>query len=750
MTKKKKIGLILVALLVYLLRPLSLDFLDVPYSNIVYDDEGALLSAHIATDEQWRFPIVNEIPEVFQKSIITFEDKRFDYHFGIDPFAIGRAVKDNIAAKRVVSGASTLTMQLARLVNKSKERTFWNKIKEATFALRLELWYSKKEILNWYASLAPFGGNVVGLEAACWRYFEKTLNQLTWAEGATLAVLPNTPSLIHVNRNRAALASKRNKLLHTLHEEGYFDSSSLDAFLAEPLPDRIFALPNRAPHYLVHTHKEEGHINRSKINRVLQEATHDLLNQFYTEWFQGGIHNAGLVILDTKSGEVFAYHGNIPKTKEEHAVDMVQAKRSSGSILKPFLFGHLLDEGLMSPQSLQWDIPTYISGFNPSNYNKTYSGAVPADEALQRSLNVPAVRQLRTYGIEKFLIKLKEHGLTTLNQSSDHYGLSLILGGGEVTLLELTLAYQKMGASLLTTDALSPLSKATVFQILETLKGLSRPNEEGNWERMDSRAPIAWKTGTSYGHRDAWAIGVTPEVTIGTWVGNADGEGRDGVVGTSTAGRLLFASLGIMNLNNQWFEPPLEEMLHLNMCAASGRLASRHCLEVTAQLHGKSIEKSDVCDLHQTFYTDIERQYRYSPSCAGDKELLLSPFLNLPPVVNKYYKLSHPEYEVVPALHPECTLTLDEQQMDFMYPLQHDIVYLPKDLNSDQQKMIAKIAHKQNDATIFWYLNEDYIGATNDFHAMAILADQGKHTITAVDQSGYKLSRNFEILREKN
>ena len=739
----------------WLLWPVSDSFLQLPYSTIVNDVDGALLSAQIADDHQWRFPVIEEVPERFEKALLTFEDKRFYNHFGVDPLALGRAIRQNVVQKRIVSGASTLTMQLARLVSNHQERSVLNKLKEIRLALRLELWYSKSDILNWYTSLAPYGGNVVGLEAACWRYFHKRPDQLSWAESATLAILPNAPSLIHVNKNRERLLNKRNRLLRLLHEAAIIDDIDLEASLLEPLPDRFYNLPNGAPHLLQYLKIEGEHHSDFAIQASLQQSLGDLMDQLYEEWSQNEVYNAGCVILDTKSGKVLAYQGNIPKTSQERAVDMVQARRSSGSILKPFLYAHMVNEGLMTTSEMQWDIPTSISGFNPSNYNRTYSGAVGADEALQRSLNVPAVRMLQSYGIDKFLHRLKGHNITTLSQDADHYGLSLILGGGEVTLWELAHAYRQLGARLLKSDedddigieSKSALSKSAIYQTLEVLKDLSRPDEEGNWQLMDSRSPIAWKTGTSYGHRDAWAVGVSPDVTIATWVGNADGEGRDGIIGTTTAGRLLFETAGLMNLSGSWFTPPYEEMSHLRKCHHTGMLASVNCPQVETVLWPDISERSSVCKYHQSMSITSDGSYRIDGSCKGDIDYKNDAFLMLPPTVAQYYKRNHPGWLSPPPLHPACDVDETHRVMEIVYPLKDDVIYLPRDFDKSEQSVVARVAHSRSDSKLFWYLDEQYLGESEDFHSFAFKPEEGSHKITIIDDQGNEAHRNIEILR---
>lgn len=745
--KQKLYISITIIMISWLLWPVSDSFLQLPYSTIVNDVDGELLSAQIAEDHQWRFVVMDEVPERFEQALLTFEDKRFYSHFGVDPLALSRAIKQNIVQKRIVSGASTLTMQLARLVSNHNKRSVFNKLKEIRLALRLELWHSKSDILNWYTSLAPFGGNVVGLEAACWRYFQKRPDQLSWAQSATMAVLPNAPSLIHINKNRERLLKKRNRLLRRLHTESLIDDMDLEASLLEPLPDRFYNLPNGAPHLLQFLKNGSASDADLAIQPMLQESLGDLMDQLYDEWSQNEVYNAGCVILDTKSGKVLAYQGNVPKTTQEHAVDMIQAKRSSGSILKPLLYAHMVNEGLMTSSEFQLDIPTYIAGFNPSNYNRTYSGVVGADEALRRSLNVPAVRMLQSYGIEKFLHRLKGHNITTLPHDADHYGLSLILGGGEVTLWELAHAYRQLGAILLDPKLESTLSKSAIYETLEVLKELRRPDEEGNWQLMDSRAPIAWKTGTSYGHRDAWAIGVSPEVTIATWVGNADGEGRDGIVGTTTAGRLLFATAGLMDLSGSWFLPPYEEMTHLRKCHHTGMLASTYCTHVDTVLWPEISERSNVCKYHQIMSTTLDGTYRIDGSCDVDVDYKNATYLILPPTAAQYYKRNHPEWQSPPPLHPACDVDETHRVMEIIYPLKDDIIFLPRDFDKSDQSVVARVAHSRPDSKLFWYLDDQYLGESQDFHSFAIKPREGSHRITIVDDEGNEAYRDIEILR---
>jgi penicillin-binding protein 1C len=727
---------------IYICWPPVTDFEDLPFSSLVVDEDQNLLSAHIATDGQWRLPLLDGVPDKFTKCIVTFEDKRFYRHNGIDLFAIGRAIRINYQAGQVRSGGSTIPMQLVRLSRNHPPRVWSSKISEAIMAWKLSLWHSKESVLEWYTSLAPFGGNVVGLEAASWRYFGKKPALLSWAESATLAVLPNAPSLIHVNRNRDQLLAKRNKLLKKLELENHISALDLEASLAEPLPQKVYALPSHAPHYLQFSKSRTS--NRKPLSSSIQQKVNGILVDLGAEWEENEIYNAGALILDIESGRPLAYAGNIPNTREERHVDMVQAHRSSGSILKPFLYAFMIDEGLLAPKSLIRDVPIYINGFSPSNYNKTFSGLTPVDEALQRSLNVPSVLMLQFYGIDKFLHRLKKIGITTLNGSSDYYGLSLILGGGEVTLWELAKAYRYLALST-NKQSQSSISPSAAFQTLDALKGLNRPDEEGNWQRFNSSKPIAWKTGTSYGNRDAWAVGVTPELVIATWVGNADGEGREGIIGSVTAGRLLFRIANNIRSSAAWFTMPYEDMEWMSMCKVSGMLGGSNCPEIDTSHMPLSVVHTEVCNFHQMIYVDSSEQHRLNEHC-GKQGIYMQHF-SVDPLSWQYMKLSHPEIRELPPLHPDCTLLKSEENnMAFVHPSQGDKILLPIDLNGLEQELVVQMAHQSDDATIHWYLDKRYLASTNEFHTISIKPRVGYHSITAVDYEGSELKLFFEIL----
>lgn len=756
--------------ILFIIWPWQLSLLRDPISIVIEDHKGQLLSAQIASDGQWRFPMMDSLPDLFVEAITTFEDKRFWWHPGIDPFAISRAAIDNIGAGQIVSGASTLSMQIIRLSERGRRRSLIQKIKESLYAVKLESLYSKKEILRLYAAHAPFGGNVVGLEAASWRYFNKSPFFLSPAETATLAVLPNAPSLVTLERNRHLLFDKRNSLLRKMYKRGLVSETDFRLATEEPIIDQIYALPHQAPHLLEYAKKrgDTGRINTT-IKHDIQSKVNDILDEEISWLSQNEIYNAAVLVLDTRTSEVVAYGGNAINTTHESAVDMIQAYRSSGSILKPFLYAAMIEEGMITPDALIQDTPLSIDGFSPVNYNDDFSGAIAASQALSRSLNVPFVVMLQQYGVDKFISKLRQLGLSSINKSGEYYGLSLILGGAEVSLWELTAAYAYLGQSLhqfytdkdyqntrytsafYTGVPSKPIqgafSAGVLYHTLESMREVIRPDEYGNWEQFSSSRPVAWKTGTSFGHRDAWAVGVTPDYTIGVWVGNADGQGRAQLIGSATAGKVLFNVLDVLSHKSPWYETPYDNLIKLSICKESGMLPGIHCEKKDTSWLAPTVLKSKTCPYHQKIYTDTLGQWQVFEGCG--EALMSKTFLNLPPLMAQYYQKNHPEYSTLPPLHPECSMIhQDDNKMDIIYPYADEKIYLPRDFDGKQQKVIAQLVHRDPDAIVYWYLDGAYVGLSKTFHTISILKSAGVHTLLCTDSHGVQVTRRFEIINE--
>ena len=553
MNKVKKILLfsIPIALLLGYLFCLPRQLFRAPLSATAAAADGTLLGARISADGQWFFPPSDHVPEKFARCIITYEDKRFRLHGGVDVLSAARALRQNLTHREVVSGASTLTMQVIRLSRPDAPRTLPEKLYEMVLATRLEWRYPKRRILLLYASNAPFGGNVVGLEAAAWRYFGRSADDLSWGESAMLAVLPNAPGLIHPGRSRERLLQKRNALLDRLEQRGIIDATECMLAKDEPLPGKPLPMPDEAYHLLERCRREQGDgPYATTLDAVLQQRVAAIAQRHFAAYHTNLVDNMGVLVVDVHSGEVRAYYGNTrgcaPRLRGVD-VDMVPAARSSGSTLKPLLYAAMLQAGELLPTQLVKDTPYNYNNFSPHNYGRSFDGAVPAHEVIERSLNVPSVRMLEDYGVERFLEDLQALGFTTVDKDADHYGLSLILGGAEISLETLARAYYYLAAKLAGDTVYEslgylsgerrerlparkvPVSRAAAYLTFEALSNANRPEEEASWMDFATGRRIAWKTGTSWGNRDAWSVGVTRDWIVAVWVGNSDGEGRAGM-----------------------------------------------------------------------------------------------------------------------------------------------------------------------------------------------------------------------------
>ena len=850
-----------------------------PLSTVVEADDGSLLGARVAADGQWRFPPPDSLPEKYITCLISYEDRWFRWHPGVNPVAVIKALTSNIRAGKTVRGGSTITMQVARMARGNPERTYGGKLIEMFSAVKLELFRSKKTILKLYAANAPFGGNTVGIEAAAWRYTGRGTADLTWAEAAMLAVLPNAPALIYPGRNPERLKEKRDRLLLTLVERGKIDSLTCELAMGEPLPEAPHPMPSLAPHLTGRLWLEApGTRKRTNINPLLQREASVLVDRHVSALEGNGIHNAAAVVVELSTGNVVAWVGNstLPDTTGRHGrdVDMVTAPRSTGSIMKPFLYAGLLSSGMLLPNALIPDIPTRFQGFRPQNADFSFSGAVPAGDALARSLNIPAVRMLQMYEEERFLLLLHQMGFTTFTKPASHYGLSLILGGGEATLLELASAYSAMAhilkdsykptagdqqvesapvsetesnvqsdraqrgvhksdpsrreqdqpivrsvrsqrtdhesdpileeqdpmlseqdqpytqsagtrrtihesdpalheqdqsrtrsarsqrtvnisdpatpeknqlRSILTEQQLTntPLSPASIWLTYEALRRVNRPETETGWQYFGSAPEVAWKTGTSFGYRDAWAIGTTPQYVIAVWAGNADGEGRPGLTGITSAAPLLFDIIRLLPPSPSWFAKPDEGMTLVEVCVASGYRAGPDCTDRRLEWVPEAGLRSEACPYHTIVSLDRSESWRVNSSCAAPGEMVARSWFVLPPAMEYYYRLRNPSYRTLPPFRQGCSDDMKLPSMEFIYPSRDARIFIPRSLQGQLMSMLPEIAHRRGNATVYWHLDNEYIGMTRHIHQTEIRVSEGEHLITVVDYEGITISRKF-------
>jgi len=737
-----------------------------PLGTAILDADGHLLGARTASDGQWRFGRPEKLPEKYRRALIEYEDHRFYLHPGVDPLAIFRALLQDIRAGKIVSGGSTITMQVVRLSHSPRPRSLLVKLLESFLALRLEATTSKDEILRMYAGHAPFGGNTVGVRAASWRLFERPLDDLSWAEAATLAVLPNAPSLIRPDRHPELLLGKRNTLLRRLAERGALSPMDLELALAEALPEKPRPLRHLAPHLLERIRREHpsGGVFITTLESRIQRKALEIGTRHHRRLEENGIDSLAVIIADTRSGRVLAYLGNVGNS-EGSQVDILMAPRSSGSILKPFLFAAMLQNGEILPDQLVADIPTRIAGFAPRNFDYRFSGAIPASVALSRSLNVPAVRMLRSHGIGRFASLLRKLGLSTLFRPADDYGLSLILGGAEVRLWEMTGLYRGLGASLLQaghqetsasfslsflkgeqlSGSASPFDPGVLWTTLEALKEVSRPDMEAGWRSFSSARDVSWKTGTSYGFRDAWAIGVTPAYTVGVWAGNADGEGRPGLIGHSAAAPVLFE---LFDSLPAWpsFEAPEWDLREVTLCAESGYLAGRDCAHTRKASLPLACLPGRICPYCRLIHLGPKGRFRVDSSCEEISRIRSQSFFILPPALAGEYQKRHPEYRPLPPWRNDCVPQESTERLSCSYPEEGSQIYIPLELDGARGRMVAEAADSDPSARIDWHLDGHYLGRTRGEHRMAILCEAGPHRLTLIDDAGARVSVSFTIL----
>ncbi len=808
------VALVVVLLLFWISLPADL-FYD-PLSTAVYDRQGELLGARIAPDGQWRFPGIDSVPEKYAAAVVAFEDQYFYIHPGVNPGSLFRALIRNLKAREIRSGGSTITMQVMRMSRNNKPRNLRQKLIEIWMALRYECSASKKEILKTYANHAPFGGNVVGLEAAAWRYFGTAPHHLTWSESALLAVLPNAPALIHPGRNRSALKQKRDRLLLVLRDRGKLDSLSCRLAIREPLPAAPLPLPDLAPHLTDQVMVADAR-NRlhSTLDKRLQDRVNDLAEIRQEQLRANEIHNMACLVMEVETGKVLAYVGNTrARDGGDHgnSVDVIRARRSTGSILKPFLFAGMLDNGEILPAMLVPDVPVRYNGYAPKNYDRQYDGAVPAYEALSRSLNIPSVIMLKNYGVDPFLGLLRNLGFSTFNYSHEHYGLTLILGGGETTLWELAGVYGSMARVLnhyssgngnyYPSDYHMPviakaenasgnitgsiialsfpgrtgvhtatgvgdgpverapagkapregelqeegtLSASSIWITFQSLLEVNRPEELSLWYLLSSSRKIAWKTGTSYGSRDAWAVGVTPEYVVAVWAGNADGEGRQGLSGITAAAPLMFDVFSILP-STSWFSPPLDDLEEAAVCRQSGYLAGPHCNETDTILIVPRGAETLPCPYHRLIHTNREGNLRVNSECYPVHSMKTSAWFVLPPLMEWYYEPGHPAYRTLPPVMEGCK-DQSVRELEIVYPEWDSHLVIPRELDGTMGKVVLEVAHRQPDTRVFWHLDETYIGTTQHQHQLALEIEAGNHRITVVDEHGNTTEVRFQVLQ---
>lgn len=750
-------------LLLYALIPVPNPVFPDDYSTVVLDQQGEILRVFLNDAQQWCFPPTDSIPAKLKAAVIHYEDRQFYRHWGVNPLAILRALKQNISAGEIVSGASTITMQVARLM-KPKSRTYPNKLLEMLQSLKMELKYSKDEILSLYLNHAPYGGNIVGYQAASWRYFHKAPAQLTYSEAALLAVLPNAPGLINPVVNAGRLKHKRDALLRSLHEAGIIDSETCQLALLEPVPITTHPFDLHAPHlsqYLKDRQKNKNAIIRTTLNKQDQIRVEELLRNHIEYLARQGIRNGAALVVETRSGKVHAYVGSqgFMDSLNQGQVDGVRAPRSSGSLLKPFLYALSMDAGIILPQSMIKDVPSYYGAFSPMNADQKFDGLVSAKEALIRSLNVPAVRLLFSYGYYPFYDFLQSAGISTLFRSAEDYGLPLILGGAEATVWDMATLFRGLAQqgkfqplqilsnenSLKGTSSL--ISPGACFLTLNVLRELKRPGAEFYWQQYQNQWPLAWKTGTSYGFRDAWAVGANPQWTIAVWVGNFDGEGNPNLSGAGCAAPLMFDIFNSLPKDPElvWFEKPEAHLRQVKLCLESGFIAGAYCTDAVTVEAPRHMRPMKICPYHRGIYVTRDHRQQVCSRCWEPGDYRQVSRLVYPPDVVQYLRERGQIIHALPPHKDDCPSHFETNPIAIIYPQQNSRLWIPRDFDGQYQRVTARVAHRNSERILYWYLNDRFTGTTRDNHTKTLTLPQGWNQLEVVDEIGNRDGKRFYV-----
>ena len=759
-------AIVLAAFLVVLATPLPRPLFPDEYSLVVTDRDGAILRVYMNRADQWTFPPEPEtrVPDNLRAAVTAFEDRQFPLHPGFNPYAIVRAIRQNLRAGRRVSGASTITMQLARLAD-PKPRTIASKVLELFQALKIELLHSKDEILAAYLENAPYGGNIRGYRTAAAMYFGKGAQELTWAEAATLAVLPNAPSLVSPVRDPSVLRERRDRLLTTLHRGGEIDTDTLHSALAEPVPSGRIATPLDAPHLadrvrreLTRTGQSTSAVVRTSIDGAVQREVATLTERHAAYLASLGVKNVSALVVDTRNGEARAYVGSHDYlARGAGTVDGLLGARSTGSILKPFLYALAIDDGMMIAETMIPDIPSHFGAFTPQNPDKSFRGLVSMRDALILSLNVPPARILAEYGLEAFQTFLGAAGITTLVRRAADYGLPMILGGVEATPWDIARIFRglanrgEFGAiTYLPRDSAPPgprlLSPGAAMIVLDVLRDVSRPGVETHWARFAGSFPIAWKTGTSYGRRDAWAVGVSPDWTIVVWAGNFTGEGNPNLTSTAGAGTLLFDIFNSLpkDSRNAWFEPVPGDFIELEVANATGYRATRHTTD-TVRARAPSGARPLAADpYHTTIHITRDGEFRVTSECWVPGEYREQTVVVYPPAIAQYLRGAGRLIRPIPPVAPDCVVT-DSRAVAITYPTDGARIFLPRDLDGTTQNIVVRAAHRDRASSLFWYLNDEYVGSTESDHTRAFELPAGTHAVAVIDRHGNTASAVFHV-----
>ena len=732
--------------------------MNISYSKLIYDKEGELIHASLSKDDQWRMFIeLNEITPELKKAIIEKEDKYFYKHLGINPLAIGRALFNNIAQGKRTSGASTITMQVARMLDR-KERTYWNKTVEMFNALQLEINYSKEEILQLYLNKVPYGGNIEGIKAASFLYFNKKPDLLSLSECVALAVIPNDPSRLRPGKCNVAIKEKRDLWLDRFMVNNVFDPGQIEDAKLEAFDHKRRSVARKAPHFSRRLSKEPGNNIHTFLDLELQQHIEEIVKNYSNNLRAFDIHNIAVLLVENDSNRVVSYVGSSDfyNGKDAGQVDGVTAIRSPGSTLKPFLYGLAFDKGSLTPLSVLHDVPTSFGNYQPENYDGGFKGEVSVTTALSKSLNVPAVKVLEKYNTEELKQKLIDAKFKNIERNRKHLGLSMILGGCGVTLEELVNLYSsfaKQGKFLPlnytdkdgVNDTTVLLSSASAFMLSDILMQVTRPDLPGEWQNTVDLPAVAWKTGTSYGRKDAWSIGYNDKYTLGVWAGNFSGKGVPELSGAEMASPLFFDIFNfITKQNDVYWHIPDDNLHYRTVCTATGKVPGEFCTDITDDLYLPGISPYDKCQHLKKIFINADSTISFCNSCLPDAGFKKALYPNLDPEILNWKKTGRVQYKSIPKHNTGCERNFDGEAPKILHPIEDLDYYLSRE---DSTELMLQAQTSSDIKEVFWYVNNRFLRRSAPDEKVYFNPPEGKLKISCSDDKGR--NRDIEITVKK-
>ncbi len=742
------------------------------YSQIIRAEDNSLLCAYLTPDDKWRLKTsLKEIHPDMLKAIIQKEDTWFYWHIGVNPVALVRAIFQNTFSQKRVSGASTITMQLARMAVPAN-RTYTTKFKEIFRAFQYEWHFSKTEILEMYLSYLPYGGNIEGVHSASYLYFNRSPEKLSLSQAILLAVIPNRPNSLRLDKNTDEPLQMRNKWIQKFKQKQVFSANILAAAMEEPIPFVRFTIPLQTPQFCNFLHIQE---KSNEIKTTLQVKTQTIVQNLlknHVERVKGfGITNGAVLVIDNQTHNVVAYCGsaNFEDAANKGQVNGITALRSPGSALKPIIYALGFDKGLITPMRKLPDVPSNFSGYQPDNFDMKFRGMVTVHTALAYSLNLPPVWLLREVGYNDFLDILEKAEFSDIKKRRKKLGYSVALGGCGVTLEEITRFYtsfanggkmypihylQKEAStssfislfSAKNEDKAKELfSPAATYLIGNILSDLERPDLPQSYV-MDSKIPkIAWKTGTSYGKRDAWSIGFSPKYTVGIWMGNMNGEGAPELTGATVSVPLLIDIFNSIDYNptKKWFTKP-DEVMQRKVCAETGMLQNAElCPHIINDYYIKNVSPLNVCNLYQSFYVSEQEDMQFCPICLpqeGWKQKNYAVFL---PEVALWMKSNHVSAPLLPPHNPKCTAHHTGEGPSIVSPAASHEYYLEK---GQEQQILLQAAADADVSKLHWYINGQFYKTVQAGEAIFYTPTAGNLQVTCVDDKGKRSQVKVKVV----